>query len=73
MKGCAATAFTGCPTSTSKRFNEALLHGLMGQGTPYPELRHGRDLSHGRELLLQTYRQGVLRSFTTPAEDNTAQ
>jgi hypothetical protein len=56
-----------------KRFNEALWHGLMGQGKPYPEWRHGRDLSHGRELLLQTYRQSVLRSFTTRAEDNTAQ
>jgi hypothetical protein len=56
-----------------KRFNEALWHGLMGQDTPYPEWRHGRDLSHGRELLLQTYRQSVLRSSTTRAENNTAQ
>jgi hypothetical protein len=54
-----------------KHFNEALWHGLMGQDTPYPELHHGRDLSHGLELLLQTYRQSVLRSSTTRAEDNT--
>jgi hypothetical protein len=33
-----------------KHFNKALWHGLMGQDTPYPELHHGRDLSHGREL-----------------------
>lgn len=56
-----------------KRFNEALWHGLMGQGTPYPEWRHGHDRSRDRELLLQTYRQSVLRSSTTRAEDNTAQ
>jgi hypothetical protein len=56
-----------------KRFNEALWHGLMGQDTPYREWRHDRDLSHDRELLLQTYRQSVLRSSATWAEDNTAQ
>jgi hypothetical protein len=56
-----------------KRFNEALWLGLMGQDTPYPEWRHRRDLAHDRDLLLQTYRQSVLRSSTSRAEDNTAQ
>jgi hypothetical protein len=40
-----------------KRFNEALWQGLMGENTPYPETRHGCDLSRARAELLQAYRE----------------
>jgi hypothetical protein len=45
---------------------------LDGTGHTYPNCPTAAT-SHGREPLLQTYRQSVLRSSTTRAEDNTAQ
>jgi hypothetical protein len=55
-----------------KRFNEALWRGLMGEETPYPEVRHGRDLSHDRQRLLSAYRQSMLRQVGSPAEKTSA-
>jgi len=37
------------------RFNLALWQGLMGEDTPYPLSRHGRDLSHDRVRLLKEF------------------
>jgi YVTN family beta-propeller protein len=37
------------------RFNRALWRGLMGDGTPYPEGRSGRDLSRERQRLLSEF------------------
>jgi hypothetical protein len=51
----------------SKRFNQALWRGLMGEETPYPEMRHGRDLSHDWQRLLEEYRESVLRSAASQA------
>jgi YVTN family beta-propeller protein len=51
-----------------QRFNRALWRGLMGEETPYPETRHGRDLSHDRDRLLQAHRENVLRSSASQAE-----
>jgi YVTN family beta-propeller protein len=54
-----------------QRFNRALWHGLRGEATPFPTLRHGRDLSQGRERLLATYHQGVLQSHHENRESAT--
>jgi len=51
-----------------ERFNRALWHGLMGRHTPFPTTRHGRDLSHDRQRLLQAYRESVLRLSASQAE-----
>jgi hypothetical protein len=51
-----------------ERFNKALWRGLMGEETPYPEIRHGRDLSHDRDQLLQEYRQSMLQQFGSRIE-----
>jgi hypothetical protein len=51
-----------------QRFNHALWRGLMGEETPYPETRHGRDLSHDRDRLLQAHPGNVLRSSASQAE-----
>lgn len=51
-----------------RRFNQALWHGLMGEDTPYPTIRHGRDLSQEREHLLQEYQRKVLDRFGVRAE-----
>jgi YVTN family beta-propeller protein len=37
------------------QFNVALWKGLMGEDTPYPTTRHGRDLSHDRARLLREF------------------
>ena len=39
------------------RFNRALWHGLLGEGTAYPTARDGRDWSLDRQHLLQEYHQ----------------
>lgn len=36
-------------------FNRALWFGLRGEGTKYPEVRHGKDLRNGRDRLLKEY------------------
>jgi hypothetical protein len=41
------------------RFNRALWAGLMGEDTPYPAERHGRDLSRNREALLKAADTGT--------------
>jgi hypothetical protein len=51
------------------RFNRALWHGLMGEDRPYPETRHGRDLSEDRRRLLQAYQQGVVERLGPLAEE----
>jgi YVTN family beta-propeller protein len=56
-----------------KRFNEALWLGLMGEEIPYPETRHGRDLSRGREGLLKEYRQSLLQQFGSRVGKTSAQ
>jgi hypothetical protein len=38
----------------TERFNEVLWKGL--KGTPYPKVRHGRDMRQNREELLRRYR-----------------
>lgn len=39
------------------RFNRALWHGLLGEATPYPTVRDGRDWSRDRERMLREYHQ----------------
>jgi YVTN family beta-propeller protein len=51
------------------RFNWALWHGLMGEDRPYPEMRHGRDLSEERRRLLQVYQQGAVERLGRQAEE----
>jgi hypothetical protein len=51
------------------RFNRALWHGLMGEDRPYPETRHGRDLSEDRRRLLQAYQQGVVERLGPLTEE----
>jgi hypothetical protein len=41
-------------------FNRALWHGFMGEDHPYPEMRHGWDLSQERRRLLEAYQEGVV-------------
>jgi hypothetical protein len=55
------------------RFNRALWHGLMGEDSPYPTTRHGRDLSQGRERLFQEYQRKVLERFGVRAEKASVQ
>jgi hypothetical protein len=55
-----------------KRFNEALWRGLVGKEMPYPEVRHGRDLSHDRQRLLSAYRQSMLRQIGSPVQETSA-
>lgn len=51
-----------------RRFNQALWHGLMGEDTLSPTIRHGRDFSRERERLLQDYQRKVLDRFGVQAE-----
>ena len=51
------------------RFNRALWHGLMGEDRPYPETRHGRDLSADRQRPLQAYQQSVVERLGPLAEE----
>jgi hypothetical protein len=37
------------------RFNLALWTGLRGEGVPYPEVRHGRDMRRDRERLIRQH------------------
>jgi YVTN family beta-propeller protein len=53
------------------RFNRALWHGLMGEDRPFPEMRHGQDLSADRQRLLQAYQQSVV-ARTGPQVKETA-
>jgi hypothetical protein len=46
-------SFTREDDLNTDAFNRALWHGLMGQNAPYPERRHGRDLSQDRQRLLR--------------------
>jgi hypothetical protein len=54
------------------RFNRALWHGLMGEDRPYPEVRHGRDLSEDRRRLLQAYQQSVVERLGPRAEETSS-
>jgi len=46
----------------TERYNRALWSGLMGDDVPYPNERHGRDLSRNRAALLKRARAAQDRS-----------
>jgi hypothetical protein len=52
-----------------ERFNRALWHGLIGEDRPYPDIRHGSDLSQDRQRLLQAYQQGMVERLRPQAEE----
>lgn len=54
-KAMAGQNFTGEDLLDEPRFNRALWEGLQGEDAPFPEHRHGRDMSKDRQRLLQRY------------------
>jgi hypothetical protein len=51
------------------RFNRALWHGLMGEDRPFPEVRHGQDLSADRQRSLQAYQQSVVERMQAQVKE----